>query len=96
VFEALGPLRGPRPRCSEDLDEEHLEQAVVRTSSRATLRPSRVELLAAVAVVLDEALGAEARDHLAHAWRRDAEALCEVAGRDRALVAAQLGRAPWR
>src|SRR5258708_39496972 len=48
------------------------------------------QLLAAVAVVLDKALGAETGDHLADAWGRDAESLSEVTGRHRLVVAVQL------
>ena len=48
------------------------------------------QLLAAIAVVLDEALCAETGDHLADAWRRDAESLSEITGRHRLVVAVQL------
>jgi post-segregation antitoxin (ccd killing protein) len=48
------------------------------------------QLLAAVAVVFDKALRAEARHHLADAWRRDAEAVSEVARGHGSLVAVEL------
>src|SRR2546426_9738213 len=51
----------------------------------------RSELLAAVAVVFDQALGRQAGGHLADARRRDAEALRQVPGRDRPAGAAEQG-----
>src|SRR2546428_8516118 len=51
----------------------------------------RSELLAAVAVVFDQALGRQAGDHLADARRRDAEALRQVPGRGPPGGAAEQG-----
>jgi len=78
------------PAVAEHLDEEHLEEAVVTDQLERDLAALPGELLAAVAVVLHEALRAQAGHHLAHAWRRDAEPLRKLPRRHRPLVAMEL------
>ena len=90
VLQAFGLVVHLVPRVSEHLDEEHLEQPVMPHELERDLAALAGQLLAAIAVVLDEALGTQARDHLADAGRRDAEPLGELASRHGPLVAVQL------
>src|SRR6202165_989373 len=90
VFQPFGFVVDLVPAVAEDLDEEHLQQAVVPNELEGDFAALASELLSAVAVVHDEALSGEARDHFADAGRRDAETLSQVAGRNRALIAVQL------
>src|SRR5438067_1415936 len=90
VLEPLGLVVDLIPAVTEHLDEEHLHQPVVADELKGDPPAFAGQLLAAVPVVLDQALGAELGDHLAHRRRGDAEPLGEVAGRDRTLVSMQL------
>src|SRR5437868_9824639 len=89
MLEALRLVVDLVPAVAENAHEKNLQQAVVPDQLQSDLAAVRSELLAAISVVLDQALRRQPGDHLADAWRRDAEALCEVARRDRAAVAAQ-------
>src|SRR6202171_4500328 len=90
MLEALRLVVDLVPAVAEDLDEEHLQEAVVPDELERHLAALTRELLAPVAVVLDETLGSESRDHLADAGRGDAQALGELAGRNRGLIPVQL------
>src|SRR5205823_3057729 len=89
VLEALRLVVDLVPAVAEHADQKDLQQAVVADQLQGDFAAVRGELLAAVAVVFDQALGGQAGDHLADARRRDAEALGEVPGRDRPAVAAE-------
>ena len=65
VLEPFGLVVHLVPAVAEHLDQEHLEQAVVPHQLEGDLPALAGQLLAAVAVVLDQALGGEAGDHLA-------------------------------
>src|SRR5581483_100166 len=86
VLEALRLVVNLVPAVAENADEEHLEQPVMTDELECDLATLGRQLLAAISVVLDEALRGKARDHLAHARRRDAESLGQLTRRDRALV----------
>ncbi len=58
MLEALGLVVDLVPRVAEDLDQEDLQQAVVADELERDLATLPRQLLAAVPVVLDEALGA--------------------------------------
>jgi hypothetical protein len=77
------------PAVAEHLDQEHLEEAVVADELEGYLPAFAGELLASVAVVLDQALGRKAVDHLADARRGDAQTLGQLAGRHGSLVAVE-------
>ena len=94
MLQALGLVVHLVPAVAEHLDEEHLEQAVVAHELEGDLAALAGQLLAAVAVVLDEALGGQARDHLADGGRGDAEALGELAGRAPGAGRRGAGRGP--
>ena len=55
------------PAVAQDLDEEHLEEAVVADELEGDLATFAGQLLAAVLVVLDHPLRRQTGDHLAHA-----------------------------
>src|SRR5690348_10480523 len=90
VLEALRLVVDLVPGIAENLDQEHLQEPVVPNQLQGDLPAFTRQLLAAVAVALDEALGAQAPDHLAHGWRRDAESLGQLARRHGPLVTVQL------
>ena len=90
VLEALGLVVDLVKAVAEHLDEEHLQKAVVPDQLESDFAAFAGQLLAAVAVVLDEALGVEPVDHLADAWGRDAESLREITGGHRLVIAMQL------
>src|SRR5262249_6974124 len=89
VLEAFGLIVDLVPGVAEDPDEEHLEQAVMAHQLQGDLTALAGQLLPAVAVVLDQALGSQPADHLADAWRGDAESPGELAGRHRSLGSTQ-------
>src|SRR5258706_4763030 len=89
VLQPLGFLVCLVPRVAEHLDQEHLEQAMVADQLEGDLPAFFGELLAAVPVVLDQALGGESSHHLADRGRRDAKPLRQLSRRDWTLVAAQ-------
>src|SRR5713101_7418498 len=89
VLESLGLVVDLVPAVAEHLDQEHLEQAVVADQLEGDLPSFLRELLAAVPVVLDQALGGEPRHHLADRRRGDAEPLRQLSRRHRPLVAAE-------
>src|SRR6266571_2387854 len=89
VLEALGLVVDLVPRVAQHLDQEHLEQAVVADELEGDLPAFLCQLLAAVPVVLDQALGGEPGDHLADRRRRDAQSLRQLSRRHRPLIAAQ-------
>ena len=68
VLETLRLVVDLVPAVAEDLDQEHLEQAVMADQLQRDPPALASELLAAVAVVLDEALRRQAGDHLADTW----------------------------
>ena len=90
MLETLCLLVDLVPAVAEDLNQEHLQKAVVPDELERDLPALAGELLAAVAVVFDQPLGGEPRHHLADRRRGDAEALREVARRDRAAVAVKV------
>src|SRR2546430_981197 len=89
VLESLGLVVDLVPGVAQHLDQEHLEQAVVADELEGDLPAFLGELLAAVPVVLDQALCGEPRDHLAYRRGRDAQPLRQLSCRHRPLVAAQ-------
>src|SRR2546425_2849045 len=89
MLEALRLVVDLVPAVAEHADQKDLQQAVMADQLQGDFAAVRSELLAAVAVVFDQALGRQAGDHLADARRRDAEALRQVPGRDRPAVAAE-------
>jgi hypothetical protein len=62
---------------------------VVADQLECDLSPLARQLLTAMTVVLDQALGREADYHLAHRRRRDAQALSQISGWYRSLIAMQ-------
>ncbi|GAC1671062.1 MAG: hypothetical protein PVS3B2_12500 [Candidatus Dormibacteraceae bacterium] len=90
MLETLGLVMDLVQAVAEHLNKEHFEQAVMADELEGDLATLASQLLAAVAVVLYEALGAEAGDHLADARRRDAESLREITCRHRLVGAVQL------
>src|SRR5436190_1090613 len=89
MLESLGLVVDLVPGVAQHLDQEHLEQAVVADELEGDLPAFLGELLAAVPVVLDQALCGEPRDHLAYRRGRDAQPLRQLSCRHRPLVAAQ-------
>ena len=74
VLEALGFFVDLVPAVATDLDQEHLEQTVV-AAELERCGPARTgQLLATVAIVIDETLSREPGDHLADRGGRDAHA----------------------
>src|SRR5262249_34072801 len=73
VLETLRLLMDLVERVAQHPDQEHLEQAVMPDQLEGHLPSFTGELLAAVAVVLDQSLGGEPDDHLTYARRRDAQ-----------------------
>ena len=69
VLEALGLVMHLVPGVAQDADQEHLEEAVVTNELEGNLAALARELLAAVPVVLHQALGREPGDHLADTRR---------------------------
>jgi hypothetical protein len=69
VLEALGLLVHLVPAVAEDLDQEHLEQAVMADELDRDAPSLPRQLLAAVTVVLYQPLRRESRNHLAHRRR---------------------------
>ena len=69
VLESLSLFVHLVQAVAEHLDEEHLQQSVVPHQLERHLSPLPGQLLTAMAVVLDQALGREAGDHLAHRRR---------------------------
>ena len=90
VLQVLRLLVDLVPRITEDLDQEHLQQAVVPHELQRDLAAFPRELLTAVTIVLDQPLRGEPRDHLADRGRGDAQTLGKITGRDGALVAVGL------
>ena len=66
VLEALGLLMDLVPAVAEHLDQEHLEQPVMAHELERDLSAFACQLLAAIPVVLDQSLGIQSGDHLAH------------------------------
>jgi len=89
VLEALGLVVDLIPAVTQHLHEEHFEEAMVPDELDGHLAALAGQLLAAVAVVLDEPLRAKPRHHLADAGRRDAQPLSQLTRRHRALVAVE-------
>ena len=90
MLEALGLFVDLVPAVAEHLHEEHLEKPVVANQLEGDLPTLFGQLLAPIAVVLDQALGDETAHHLAHRRRGDAEALGELARGDGSGVAVEV------